>query len=207
MASDKDWVLVPREPTVAMRVAGLDERNRPGSGASVTTIYAAMIAAAPPASQPVMGALREFDVLGYIENYAYAGEGGDYTPTQDECALLVDAIEGVLYEIERASRAPQLVVTDEMVEAAWSAYSSHLPAGLRSETMPPLMGAPLRAALSAALALQPAPAPQVDRDAVIEECIRALQRHVMNSGSERFAAYVQMASDAIIRSLKTKGGE
>lgn len=41
------WVMVPRQPGGAMIAAGVDERDRPGSGGAVGAIYRAMVAAAP----------------------------------------------------------------------------------------------------------------------------------------------------------------
>lgn len=43
------WKLVPVEPDKAMVGAGIEARNKPGSGASVSVIYRAMLAAAPEA--------------------------------------------------------------------------------------------------------------------------------------------------------------
>jgi Lar family restriction alleviation protein len=50
LPSDGNWVVVPREPTGAMIRAGVDERDRPGSGAAASAIYRAMLAAAPSPS-------------------------------------------------------------------------------------------------------------------------------------------------------------
>jgi len=41
------WVMVPKEPTLTMRRAGAEERDRPDSGAAVSSIYGAMIEARP----------------------------------------------------------------------------------------------------------------------------------------------------------------
>lgn len=43
------WKLVPVEPDGYMIRAGVDERDRPGSGASVSSIYRAMLSSAPAA--------------------------------------------------------------------------------------------------------------------------------------------------------------
>jgi hypothetical protein len=40
--------------------------------------------------------LRAFDVEGYVEDYEFRGDEGDYTPTEDEKGLLIDAIHSVL---------------------------------------------------------------------------------------------------------------
>lgn len=49
-------------------------------------------------------AIIAFDVEEYVEGYEFRGEEGGYMPTEDERALLTDAIHGVISELSLATR-------------------------------------------------------------------------------------------------------
>lgn len=68
-----------------------------------------------PEGGAVKRSIVTFDVEEYVDGYEFAGDEGFYTPTEDERALLTDAIHGVLSELSLATReeAPALENPDE----------------------------------------------------------------------------------------------
>lgn len=72
-----------------------------------------------PSREPEGGAVRQviigFDVEEYVDGYEFRGDEGSYTPTENERALITDAIHG--YDLGEPSEA-ELLVDDLKVLAA-----------------------------------------------------------------------------------------
>lgn len=68
----------------------------------------AILALRAPSREPEGGAVRQviigFDVEEYVDGYEFRGDEGSYTPTENERALITDAIHGVLSELSLATR-------------------------------------------------------------------------------------------------------
>jgi len=64
---------------------------------------------------PVVSLFVGYDVEDYVEEYEFCGDGGDYSPNEQEKTILVDAIYGVVSDLHGKYRAiSALSVTDGM---------------------------------------------------------------------------------------------
>jgi hypothetical protein len=61
----------------------------------------------------------DFDVAAWVGDYEFDGDGGCHAPTEEERALLEDAVSGVVSEIHELLR-PLLEARDAAVRDAWS---------------------------------------------------------------------------------------